>query len=325
MLRSTLASSLLLATALVLPGGCTKKPQLTDVAVPEAGVSLRYDLTPGQQYDGHVRMRNSAQTPMGDVVTVLDFDVALVVSAKSEDGAQLVRATVQGIELDLRLPDGIPAAMTGMNPEAAGSLNGMELRFNLDAHGSVSNEPEAPQNAPPEIKNMISMIGSALTAGFVRVPEQPIKDGESWDASNKEPDENVVSSTNTGTLKGLARNDAGEDLAQLGFVAEIEAKRGEQKFLVKQEVEASFSASGGYPVTVERKINNEIVGQGSLLSEIEATWTKGDKQAVEGATEAAPAADGAEVQEITDPCDPDYVGAGECADDELPVEPAPVQ
>lgn len=321
MLRRPLVSSLV-ALALVLPmaSGCAKKQQLTAVEVPESGVSMRYDLSPGQQYKGHVRMRNSAQTPVGDVVTVIEFDVDLVVSAQQTEDGVLVRATVNQIKLDLRLPDGIPAAMAGgLTPEAASALDGMELRFDLSERGEVSNEPEPPENAPMETKALITMITSALTAGFVRVPEQPVKDGESWDAASTKRKEHVKSSTSTGTLEGLGRNEAGEDIAQLAFVGAIEAEREGQTLKVEQDVKASFSASGGYPVSVKRTVNNEVVGQGTLLSEIEAAWTKGGKQAVEAAP--APAQD---VQTITDPCDPDYVGAEECPDDAaLAAEPAP--
>lgn len=319
MLRRSLAPSLLVALALALPlsSGCGKtKQKLTEVQVPEAGVSMRYDLAPGQEYAGHVKMRNSAQTPVGDVVTMLEFDVALVVSAKEDAGGKLVRATVSKIVLDMRLPEGIPAAMVGgMTPEAAAALNGMELRFNLSERGDVSNEPEPPESAPMEIKAIIGMITGALTSGFVRVPEQAVKDGESWDAKPEKNKVTVTKATNTGTLKGLARNEAGEDIAKLEFVAEVEAEREGQKFVVKQDVKASFSTTGGYAVAVKRKINNEIVGQGSLLSEIEAEWTKGGKQAVEA---ASPAGEG-EVQTITDPCDPDYVGAEECPADAAPA------
>ncbi len=328
MRRPSLAPSLALAVSLVVPLGCTKKPQLTEVAVPEAGVSLRYDLSPGQAYSGRVRMRNSFQTPMGDVVTSLEFEVALQVSANSgaqgQEG-QMVQCIVDAVELSLRLPDGVPAEAVGMNPESAKALNGMELRFNIDEFGDVSNEPEAPEDATPEMKGMIDMVSGALTASFVRVPEQPLKDGESWDATSKDPGEGVSSAKSTGTLQGLARNEAGEDLAQLVFVAEMEATRGGMNVVSKQEVEASFSATGGYPVTVERKINSDLAGKGSISSEIEAEWTKGAKQAVEAAPAGTEAQPGTEIQAITDPCDPDYVGAGECADDAVPpaAEAAP--
>lgn len=326
MLRRSLASSLCrlgiaLALALPLSAGCGKtKTKLTEVAVPESGVSMRYDLAPGQEYSGHVKMRNTLPTPVGDVLTSIEFDVALVVSANEDASGKLVRATVKAIELDMRLPEGIPAAaIGGMTPEAAAALNGMELRFNLSEHGDVSNEPEPPETAPMETKAIIGMISNALTSAFVRVPEQPVKDGESWDAKSKDDKATVKSATHTGTLEGLGRNAAGEDVAQLVFKANIEAEQQGQTVKVQQDVKASFSTTGGYAVTVDRKINNEIVGQGTVLIEIEAAWKKGGKQAVEAAA-PTPAS---EVQTITDPCDPDYVGAEECPTAAPPAEAAP--
>ncbi len=319
MLRRT--STLLVAIALALPlgPGCNKKQELTEVAVPEAGVSLRYDLTPGQTYAGHVKMSNTVQTPMGDIRTSLEFDVALVVSANKVGDAMLVRATVEQISLNMRLPDGIPAAAAGgMTPETAASLNGIELRFNINERGEVSDLPEPPESAPMPVKGIIGMLTSGLTAGLaMRLPVEPIKDGESWDAKSDKPDEGVVSSTNTGTLGGLGRSAGGEDIAQLAYTAQIESKRaqGGQELTVKQEIDtkASFSATGGYPVEVERKINNEIVGQATIYIEVAAEWQKGEKQAVEAAPPAVE-----EVQAPTDPCDPDYAGMEECVEDAAP-------
>jgi hypothetical protein len=310
--RRFLASSLLVALALALPfsAGCGKtKSKLTEVAVPEAGVSMRYDLGPGQEYAGHVKMRNTLPTPVGDVLTLIEFDVALVVSGSEDASGKLVRTTLENVQLELRLPEGVPAAAAGgMTPEAAAALDGTELRFNLSEHGDVSNEPKPPESAPLETQVILGMVTDALMSSFVRVPEQPVKDGESWDAKSKETKDSVKSATVTGTLEGLGRNAAGDDIAQLAFVADIEAEQNGLALEIKQDVKASFSATGGFPVTVERKINTEIVGQGTVLMEIEAEWKKGGKQAVE----AAPPAPAGEVQTITDPCDPDYVGAEEC-------------
>lgn len=329
MLPRTLASSLLVAAALAVTTvtGCNKKPQLTEVQVPDEGVKLRYDLTPGQEYNGSITMSTAAQTPMGDMTSIVKFNAAIVVSNKEQDGSPLLRATLSGIEATARMPEGIPAAAAGINPEAAAALNGMELRFNMDANGKISNTPEPPEAAANEIKMMIGLLTSALEGGLsLRMPPEAVKGGATWDTTSKELDENVTSAKGTGSLEGLARNEAGEDVATLAYTGESksERSRGDQKLEVNQKVEtnALFSASGGYPVTIERKINNEIVGQVTFLIEIEAEWTKGGKQDV-GPVISESSADDQEVQEITDPCDPDYVGAGECADDELPAEEAP--
>lgn len=326
MLRRT--SLLLVAVALALPLGCGKKQQLTEVEVPDAGVTLRYDVSPGQEYAGHVKMRNSLQTPMGDVTTNIEFDVALAVSANKVGDAMLVRATVQNIVLNLRLPDGIPAAAAGgMTPEAAAALNGMELRFHLTERGKVDEMPEPPESAPMPVKGIINMIAGGLTAGLgVKLPEQPVKNGESWDSKPSDPDKNVTSATSTGTFQGMGRNEAGEDIVQLAYTGEVQSERTQggqtMKVIQKAETEVSFSASGGYPAQVKRKLNNEVVGQGTILTEVEAEWTKGAKQDV-GPVQGAPAEGSGGEQDIADPCDPDYVGMGECVEDGAPPADAP--
>jgi hypothetical protein len=322
MLRRSLVPSILVVLALVLPSstGCSKKPQLTEVAVPEAGISMRYDLAPGQEYLGHVKLRNAIQTPVGEVVTIIEFDAVLVASANETAGGRLVRATVSNIKLDLRLPEGIPAAAVGgLTPEAAAALDGTELPFDLSDRGEVSNDPEPPATAPMETKAIFIMITSALTGGFVRVPEQPVKDGESWDASSSTPRAGVRSSSTTGTLEGLARNGAGEDIAQLALVGQMQAEREGRQVKTKQTVKASFSTTAGFPIAVTRSINTEVEGQGTVLIEIEAEWKKGGKRSVPAASPTPEP----EVQEITDPCDPDYVGAEECPADAAPPEAAP--
>ncbi|MEM7157976.1 MAG: hypothetical protein AAF799_34360 [Myxococcota bacterium] len=326
-----MASPLALAVALALPfgTGCNKNGKLTEVEVPEAGVSLRYDLTPGQEYGGSIQMRTTIQTPMGDIATNLKFNTQLVVAAKEEDGGKLVRATIKDIEMTVRTPDGIPAGATGMDPNAATALNGMEMRFNLSPQGKVSNTPEPPEGAPQTVASAIGLITTALTAGLaVSLPDENVDSGESWDASRDDDDDEgteVLSSSSKGTLEGMARNEAGEDVAKLSFLSDIKSKRkvGEQEIAANQNVEttANFSASGGYPISLERKINNEIVGQTTILIEIESEWSKGGKQDVA----PAPAQSEPEVQAIDDPCDPDYVGMGECVEEgaEPAADPAP--
>ena len=82
MLRRALGSLLvsgLLVSGLALPG-CGKE-KIAKVAVPDAGVQLRYDLTGGQAYGGHLKMRNTVQTPLGDLIQAIEtafFDAGAV-------------------------------------------------------------------------------------------------------------------------------------------------------------------------------------------------------------------------------------------------------
>lgn len=316
-------SSFLVAIALALPlgPGCSKKQQLTEVAVPEAGVSLRYDVTPGQQYSGHVKMRNAAQTPLGEVVTKIEFDATLLVSADQVGDAMQIQARVDGIDLSLRLPDGVPAQMAGgMTPEAAASLNGTQMAFTLNESGEIDGVTEPPASLSPEVQGIHGMLSTALTAGFaVRMPPQPIKDAQSWDAKSSKAKGTIISASNTGNLEGMGRNEAGDEIAQLAYAGQIESERaqGDQTFQVNQKFDStvSFAVAAGYPIQMERSINMQVVGGPTILTEIGAQWSKGATQAV------TPSA-GTQVQEITDPCDPDYVGAAECAEDAAPAPAA---
>lgn len=310
--------------ALSLPAvpGCGKE-KLTEIAVPESGVSLRYDLAAGQAYGGHIKMRNAAQTPLGDVVTSCEFDVDLVVTGPL-DGKNLLKAKVAAIEVDVRLPEGFPKAAGGqVPPEAIEAVNGMELRFNLDDRGELSDMPEPPADAAPEVKLVIAMVSSALSAGFVKLPEQAIKVGDSWDVT---PENAPAGSTGTGKLDGMARHDeVGEDVAKLAYAIDIKApeddpaaKPGPGMGARKQEVEALFSVAG-YPVKIDRKISADIKGVGGASIEVTAAWKKLDKRAVEPPT---PADTATSEQAITDPCDPDYVGGEECVGEGAPATEA---
>lgn len=304
--------------ALSLPGlpGCGKE-KLTEIAVPEAGVSLRYDLAAGQAYGGHIKMRNAAQTPLGDVITSCEFDVDLVVAGPA-GGKTMLAAKIGGVEVEVRLPEGFPKEAGGqVPPEAIEAVNGMELRFHLDERGDLTEMPEPPQDAAPEVKLVVTMVSSALSAGFVKLPEQALEVGDSWDATPKDA---PAGSTGTGKLDGMARHEAvGEDVAKLAYSIDIKAPepdpnaKGPGMGARKQDVEALFSVAG-YPVKIDRKISAEIKGVGGASIEVTAEWKKLAKRAVEAPTQPAAAPAGDTVQAIDDPCDPDYVGAEECAE-----------
>jgi hypothetical protein len=325
--RSRLA--LLVGSLLVLGlPGCDKgeKRKLTDVEAPAEGITLRYDLSPGQTYDGNVRMRNTIRSPVGDVIQTIEFDVVLLASGIGSAERQLMIATVDDIGFDLRLPDGIPAeAAGGLTPELAAQLNGLELRFQLDQLGDVSEMPEPPKDQPPQVQAMIGMLAGALSSAFVRVPDKPIKKGESWDASGEpQPGQEDLVRTGSGTFKGMARDaERNEELVKLDLSGKtegtVDANGKKQKISSEQKANVLFSVTAGFPAKVARKRSGAAAGIGDMFTEIDADWTKGERKAVQVEPQAV-------VQEINDPCDPDYVGAEDCVDeDEAPPAEAPAE
>jgi hypothetical protein len=293
--------------------GCDKK-KLTEIEVPDSGVDLAYDVTSGQAYGGHIRMRNAVQTPVGDIIQSIEFDVDLVVAGPLGD-SNLVKATVSGLKLDIRLPEGIPAGAGGaIPPEVVDALNGTELRFHLSSSGAVAEMPEPPENAPQEVQAVVGMVVGALQAGFVTLPDKSLKNGDTWNPVSDDDDEGR---TGTGTFNGMARDDAsGEDVARLAYAyqrapgAEPAEGASGPRVEGKQDIEVLFSVAG-YPVQVLRKSSGDIKGIGGFNSEVKAEWKKLDKRVVEPPTTEV-------VQEISDPCDPDYVGPEDCG----PAEPA---
>jgi hypothetical protein len=296
-----------LALGLALPGCGKDKTKITKVAVPDSGVQLRYDLTGGQSYGGHVRMRNNVQTPMGDLIQAIEFDVDLVVGSEAGE-ASTVLARCSKIEFDLRLPQGLPDAMAmQIPPEAVKAAEGMEVQFKLDTRGQLTEMPEPPGDAEPAMQAVIGMVAGALQSAFVELPEEHLKEGATWNAASGED----TGRTGTGKFEGMGVDKAsGENVARLSYAYErAGAPQGEgegPRVQGTQKVEALFSTNG-YAMKIERTINAEISGLGGMVSEVEVAWKKLDKRAV------APAAQpGGEEQAVTDPCDPDYVGAEEC-------------
>lgn len=306
---------------ITLPASCEKKQTLTEVEAPDEGLALQYDLTPGQTYGGSVQMRNSIQSPMGDIVQAIEFDVDLLMSGAGSDDKRLVVATIDEIGFDLRLPDGMPAAAAGgLTPELAAQLNGIELRFELDHLGEVSEMPEPPKDQPQQVQAMIQMIAGALGSSFVRLPNKAIKAGESWEVSvDPQPGEENLKRTGKGTFVGMARNDKGEDLVELELAGTtegtMEARGQKQEVSSEQKAAVLFSTTAGFPAQIERTRNGQVPGLGAMFTEIEAQWRKGERREVD--LQAAP-----EVQEITDPCDPDYVGPEACEEGEDGGSPA---
>ena len=212
-----------LAVGVVLPA-CGKKKQLTEVNVPDAGVALRYDLTPGQKYAGHVRVRNQFNTPGGEIVTKVEFDVDLLVTGTKDETGALLTASVKNITVDAIVPDGIPKEMTGLSAEVAQQLNGVEISFNIDEHGKVSNVPDPPKELAMPIKATLAQLTSGILFGLVRVPEASLKKGQTWTPQNTREDPNVKVS-GSGKFEGMVRDDkSGLSLAKLSIESTSEGE-----------------------------------------------------------------------------------------------------
>ncbi len=303
-----------LVAALVLGGAlpaCGNKKKLTEVETPDSGVALRYDLTPGQVYEGHVKVRNQINTAAGEIVTKVEFDVDLLVTGSRDATGPLLTATVNNIQVDAIVPDGIPKEMTGMSQEVAEQLNGVEISFNFDEQGKVSNVPDPPQDLPMPVKATLAQVTSGILFGLVRLPETTLKKGQTWTPKSSRDDDNMKV-TGSGTFEGMVRDEkSGASLAKLSIEStsegESEAEGTKLNIASSQKVAVLFATDAGFPAEVKRNLKSSLGAAGDLIGEAEVTWKKGAKRDVKGVEPG-------EVQDITDPCDPDYVGPAECKD-----------
>lgn len=289
-------------------GAACDKDQLTEATVPDAGVTMAYDLTPGQTYKGHLKQRTVLESPMGKIDMRLEYDLdVLVTDTMSADGP-LLAATFNNIEANAIMPGEVPHEAPGFDPELAKTLDGVELRFNMNEGGEVENMPEPPEGQPPAIQAFLRQMTSGLQAAFARMPDKPLKKGESWSRDRTEDGSTI---TTKGVFKDFGTAANGSTVATLETKSSGEVKREAQGLSIEGTVSGlstiKFVTSDGYASALERKIR-QTSNMGDITLEFDITWEKGEKKAIEP---SAPA----EVQAVTDPCDADYVGGEECPDD----------
>ena len=289
-------------------GAACDKEQLAEAAVPDTGVTMAYDLTPGQTYKGHVEQRTVLESPMGNIDMRLEYDLDVIVTGTMSADGPLLAATFNNIEANAIMPGGIPPEAAGFDPKVAKTLNGVELRFNMNEGGEVENMPELPEGQPPAIQAFLGQMTGGLQSAFARMPDKPLKKGESW-SRDREDDGNTV--TMKGVFKDFGTDASGATVATLETESSGDIKREAQGQTIEGTVSGlstiKFVTSDGYASALERKIR-QTSNMGSITLEFDITWEKGEKKAVEA---SAPA----EVQAVTDPCDADYVGGEECPDD----------
>jgi hypothetical protein len=251
--------------------GCDKR-KLTEVEVPDEGVQLTYDLAPGKAFDGHIRVANAIASPAGELYNAIEFDVALEV-IEARDDRFFVKATVNGLRTDVRLPEGLPKE-AGLSQQAAESANGTELRFFVDKTGEVSEAPQPPEDAPLPVKAIISLISTGLRGAFVKLPPGPIKAGDSWDTSPAEQPEGGTAS-GSGKMKGMAQDaNTGENVAKLEYHSSVE-KTGEAegqslKGSLGGTAKALFSQAG-YAISIERRLSGDAAGM-TLTINVDVDW-----------------------------------------------------
>ncbi|MCR9161192.1 MAG: hypothetical protein ACE37F_12985 [Nannocystaceae bacterium] len=303
MRRTSLALAALLGCLAVSTGGCSSSRE-RGVRAPKSGVKLRYALEVGTSFDGHLRIGTTRKVEglSAPLTQSVECDARLFVVKADEDGARVVRATFRSIELDWSVPPETGLSTEAFAKLAATTLKETEMRFSVSPRGKVVVLPGGPERVPPELEGLLDTLGRAATLGFTEVPERAVGPGDTW------VDEPAVPGARRSRtrLDGLGRRGkTGPTLARLevSFTSakEVATPSGTRRRQVEGETQLRLSEHG-VPTQLHTELRDFDPVRGTAVQEVHAQWSRTDA-GDRGATD---------VQDIDDPCDPDYVGTATC-------------
>jgi hypothetical protein len=313
--------------------GCGPK-ELTKIEVPDGGVKLAYDLSPGTAYRGHLRVGNTLQLQGMTTKQTMECDVDLIVTEKAASHSTL-RARYVNIDIDMNFTSG-PAAGLSLD-EALNQIKALEVTLHVQENGKVTHVSPLPAGAPEAIQTLMQQLVDALESAFLVVPERQIKDGEQWTDSVKRGREGKLGRYRVGKTKtvfeGMYRHQRHDTVAKLSVAQEqtdvVTTKEGRRQTERNGKTTAYFSTAG-YLAQFDSEIRDFDPTQGMTFRKLQASWRK-TSDARKAATQAAPIDPcdpdyvGPDVCEregvVDDPCDPDYVGPDSCK--EIEADPTP--
>jgi hypothetical protein len=324
-MRRPVLRSLVLASCLALglglaPTGCKKDMQALEI--PSEGLELRYALTPGASFEGHIDRNQTLGAGEGQFRQVLKFGVSLQVLSVDEAGLARVAATVSGIQIDWNVP-GMPMSLDEFNANAKKTLEGVTIRFNVDAQGHVSDVPAPPPELDEITVSVLDSVIEGLTSAFYVLPKEPLKADSKWSESDTRGREGklgkYVEESTKGALVGLFQSEDGKQrLAQLRIDQDrnetTTTKTGASSTRVRSKVSVEFDVDADYITRIDNT-QSSTQGPNTTTTKFVATWSRkaAGAQAPAGGTETDPNA-GKQVQRIDDPCHDDYVGPNDCTD-----------
>ncbi len=317
-LARSLAFSAHLALGLIAiaPLGC-RKQDMAELSVPAEGLALRYELVAGASFKGQVERRETFSAREGRFNRTLKFSVNLVVSSVDESGSARVAATVSNIVIDWNMPD-MPISLDEFNANAKKVLEGVTIRFAVDGQGRVSDIPAPPPNLDEATISVLDSVIEGLTSAFYVLPTDPLTAGETWDDSDTRGREGklgkYVEETTHGSLVGLFESaETKQKLAQLKIDQDraetTTTKSGSSSTRVRSGTTVLFDVDADYMTSIDSTMTS-TQGPNTITVTFGATWA----QATAGSRAAEPSEPDPVVQQISDPCNDDYVGPDECLD-----------
>jgi hypothetical protein len=266
--------------------GCGDK-DLEKIQVPEGGVSLAYDLTPGATYEGHVSVGITRQLDVGIVEGTLkqnvDFDVVLRVQSRAAGADEaVVAASLRKIQFDWALPPEAPVSLDDFVQDAARKLEAQPFTFTVSPTGEVDALPSLPPNVGADFRVVLTTVFDALRAAFVELPGRPVQAGESWTEREESGRKGKLGRYRRGstevTVDGLFRHtERDEDVVKLLMDSErvdvVTTKSGRRETQRTGKRVALFSMRG-YVAEIDEETRDFDPTQGMSFRKLRVTWNK---------------------------------------------------
>jgi hypothetical protein len=290
---------------------------LVETEVPSDGVELRYDLKPGSTFEGHIRRRETISMRGQPMSRSINFAVQLVVNSVDEAGNAKVAATVSGIDLNWVVP-GLPVSMNEFNQRAKARLEGVTIRFSVDATGKVFDVPPPPAELEQAEVGVLDSVIEGLTSAFFVVPDKRLGLGEGWESQDTRGREGKLGKFTSDVVRGklvgtFTHAETKQALAKLQIDGDktetTTTKDGSSEIRTRSAITVLFDTKANYMASIDSEMKRSQ-GPSTTTVQFDADWKRtasvnpGGKQDTEKAT----------VQTINDPCDDNYVGPDDCLD-----------
>lgn len=294
---------------------------LRRLEMPDAGVPVAWKLEPGHALVGHLRIGSTRQIEgmARPLDQSLECDVTLQVLAPAGGRSGLrLRASFSNVELDWGLPPTAEYGAEDFLALASERLRKLQPWLELGPDGAIASASEPPADVPEELRELLAVLLEGLEASFYVLPAKATKKGATW-ADTRTAAEGAWTLQTQGRVDGLFRIKERE----LDVIAlEIDTRRRSKTSGSGSESEGHarvLFATAGYVAELDLETQAFSADSGMVYRKIRADWRRSREivpELVGGGEESTD-----DVQVISDPCNPDYVGPKTC--DEAVAEPAP--
>lgn len=304
-----------LCLSLAVPLGCGTGG-LKEVEAPAEGVQLRYKLEPRSVADGHVVYRKSG----GFGNETVEFDLTSLVKSVSDDGQAQVTTRIKNVRVVWNM-GGMSDVVDESEVVAScqQSLEGSDIRFQMDATGKVANFPSAADAAglPEVTRRCVDLALKGLREALPPLPEDTLAKGAAVEDNRTKGRKGrlgrYVETRGQRQLKGIFASKSDD----AGTVAIVEGntkvttttttKSGGNVVNERLTSTLHFGLEEGFPRRIQ-SASTEVDGSTTSTTRLEVRWAK------RPVTAAEPASSAPVTRSYDDPCDPNYVGAEICPD-----------